>query len=271
MAKEKAPAFQFYPKDFLTDGNVAAMTLEQRGAYITLLSICWLEHSLPQDQQSLATMVGQPLRSFQKWWPGVERCFQVSGDRLVHGRLDKEREKQETHRRRQSDKGTKGAAKRWPNDSTGIAAAIAEAIPDDSSPISRLTSPPVCPPIRSPLSAESLAWFDRVYRAYPNKDRRKEAEETWLELNPAPDVSSRILKDVTRRVQAGWVKFERRFIPQLRNYLAGRMWEDTAEAPPPYEDDISRLPHAWQCRACGGIHEGTQEQAKSRPCLRAAS
>jgi hypothetical protein len=107
-----------------------------------------------------------------------------------------------------------------------------------------------------------------VYAAYPNKDRKKEASEAWLELNPSAEVSQSILGDVTRRVQAGWVKFERRFIPQLRNYLTGRMWEDTAELTPPPYDDGMNLPHAWQCRTCGGIHEGTQLQAKARQCLR---
>jgi hypothetical protein len=36
----KSPAFQFYPKDFLTDENVRVMSLQERGAYITLLCLC---------------------------------------------------------------------------------------------------------------------------------------------------------------------------------------------------------------------------------------
>jgi hypothetical protein len=38
----KAPAFQFYPKDFLTDSRVMAMSNEVRGMYITLLCVDWL-------------------------------------------------------------------------------------------------------------------------------------------------------------------------------------------------------------------------------------
>lgn len=39
---EKAPAFQFYPKDFLTDDKVMEMSAEVRGMYITLLCVDWL-------------------------------------------------------------------------------------------------------------------------------------------------------------------------------------------------------------------------------------
>ena len=41
----KAPAFQFYPKDFLADANVMAMNMEERGCHITLLCACWNERS----------------------------------------------------------------------------------------------------------------------------------------------------------------------------------------------------------------------------------
>lgn len=113
MAKEKSPAFQFYPKEFLTDGNVAGMSLQERGAYITLLCLCWQEGSLPANLDRLANMVGTPKRSFLHFWPAVERCFKTQGDRLIHPRLELEREKQASHRQRQSEKGKAGAAARW--------------------------------------------------------------------------------------------------------------------------------------------------------------
>lgn len=141
MAPEKAPAFQFYPKEFLTDGNVAGMSLQERGAYITLMCLCWQERSLPADTGRLANMVGIPERVFLRFWPAVEKCFETRADRLIHPRLEKERTKQDVYRRRQSDKGKSGAEKRWPDDGTGIATAMAQAIPTDSSPISYLRSP----------------------------------------------------------------------------------------------------------------------------------
>ena len=49
----KAPAFQFYASDFLSDLNVQMMTMAQRGIYITLLAMEWIEGSLPSNIQSL--------------------------------------------------------------------------------------------------------------------------------------------------------------------------------------------------------------------------
>jgi uncharacterized protein YdaU (DUF1376 family) len=113
MAAEKAPAFQFYPREFLMDGNVAGMSLQERGAYITLICICWFEQSLSADPQRLANTVGLPYRAFAKLWPNLKSCFEEIDGRLVHPRLEKEREKQAEYRRRQSDKGKAGATARW--------------------------------------------------------------------------------------------------------------------------------------------------------------
>lgn len=140
MAPEKSPAFQFYPADFLIDGNVQRMTLEERGAYITLLCLCWQERALPNDDKGLARMLGISLSVFKRLWPALRRCFQETPDGWTHKRLEKERTKQEEYRRRQSDKGSRGAAKRWPKDSTGHDSAIAQATPKHSSSVSDLQS-----------------------------------------------------------------------------------------------------------------------------------
>ena len=142
MAKEASPAFQFYPKEFLADGNVSGMSLQERGAYITLLCICWNDGSLPTAPDRLANMVSTPLKNFAKFWPVIQVCFIEKDGRYVHPRREREREKQAQHRRRQSDKGLRGAEKRWPKRSTGIAPAIAQAIPGDGSPVSDLLKTP---------------------------------------------------------------------------------------------------------------------------------
>ena len=119
MAHEPSPAFQFYPKDFITDGNVAAMSLEERGAYITLLCLCWQECSLPTDPKRLAIMVGVPHKAFLRFWPAIVPCFVEQGGRLVQPRLEKERAKQVDFRRRQSEAGKASAAGRQPNGNRG--------------------------------------------------------------------------------------------------------------------------------------------------------
>lgn len=115
MAREHAPAFQFYPKDFLTDGNVAVMSLQERGAYITLLCNCWIEGSIPIEPAKLARSCGVSVPVFQRLWPALAPCFRTNGnaDRLIQPRLERERNKQEAFRHSQREKGASGAAARW--------------------------------------------------------------------------------------------------------------------------------------------------------------
>lgn len=107
MAQEKAPAFQFYPKDFLTDERVRLMSHTERGLYITLLCYCWLEQSLPSDVSQLARLMAVPCARFERLWSGpLAECFRKGDDgRLYHKRLEEERTKQEAFRRRASDGG----------------------------------------------------------------------------------------------------------------------------------------------------------------------
>lgn len=105
MAAERAPAFQFYPKDFLADANVSAMSLVEVGAYIRLLSLCWLEGSLPTDHARLARMLGVSVGAFRKLWPAVSLCFREQDGRYIQPRLDRERRKQVEFRGRQSERG----------------------------------------------------------------------------------------------------------------------------------------------------------------------
>lgn len=112
----KSPAFQFYPKDFLTDSNVVVMSLQERGAYITLICQCWIDGSLPSDVARLARLCGVPVSPFRKLWPALEPCFRPASntDRLVHPRLELERRKQREFRRRQAENGRLGGRPRKP-------------------------------------------------------------------------------------------------------------------------------------------------------------
>lgn len=137
MAPEKSPAFQFYPNDFLMDGKVAGMSLQERGAYITLLCICWKECSLPNDPVRLARMIGVPAPVFRKLWPALAPCFQVVyGDQLVQPRIERERKKQETYRAMKASAGKLGGrpkAEVIPCLSTTKAEVVAEQSPPSSS------------------------------------------------------------------------------------------------------------------------------------------
>ena len=113
--KEKAPAYQWYPKDWQSDSRVRRMTYEQRGIYRELLDIQWLEGSLPDDAQQLAEILGCPLFRFEKAWPLIRECFTVrdADQRLLQMRLERQRLEHLDFIRKQRVSGRKGAAKRW--------------------------------------------------------------------------------------------------------------------------------------------------------------
>ncbi len=139
MAQEKAPAFQFYPKDFLTDGRVAAMSLEEVGAYIKLLCLCWTETSLPMESIKLARMIGCTEATLNRVWPALASCFVEVDGSLRHGRMDLERAKRAAYIAKQKA----NAAMRW--DKSGIATASARESQTHAlqSPVSSLQSPNV--------------------------------------------------------------------------------------------------------------------------------
>lgn len=117
----KSPAFQFYPDTFLADANVAIMSLQERGAYITLICYCWQQGSLPNDHEILARLCGVPVTTFRKLWPAVSRCFTDRGEHLVHGRLEIERRKQRAYREIQAKNGKLGGRPRKaPQESDGL-------------------------------------------------------------------------------------------------------------------------------------------------------
>lgn len=122
LAAEPSPAFQFYPKDFLTDVRVATMTLDELGAYIKLLCVCWLDQSIPGDTRRLAILVGVDAGVFAEMWPQLESCFVRDDDgRLRHPRLDKERQKQAKFSAAQAERGSRGGRAKARNASQEVA------------------------------------------------------------------------------------------------------------------------------------------------------
>lgn len=108
----KAPAFQLYANDFISDANVVLMSLQERGAYITLICFCWQQGSLPNNVELLARYCGSPVGAFRKLWPALAPCFRAdptSTDRLVHPRLERERQKHAHNRELKSS----ASRKRW--------------------------------------------------------------------------------------------------------------------------------------------------------------
>jgi uncharacterized protein YdaU (DUF1376 family) len=108
----RAPAFQFYAADYLADEHVQLMTLEEEGIYVRLLAYCWREGSIPADTTMLSRLCKNAPPEAVKI---VARRFEPDPkdpDRLVHPRLEAERDKQLEWSEKSARGGRASAAKR---------------------------------------------------------------------------------------------------------------------------------------------------------------
>lgn len=108
-----SPAFQFYPADWLAAACVSMATLEEEGAYIRLLCYAWREGSIPADSKKCALLVGkgiteETVRVVQGWF----NQHPTDSTKLVHKRLEREREKQRIWSEKSADGGRKSAQMR---------------------------------------------------------------------------------------------------------------------------------------------------------------
>jgi hypothetical protein len=115
MSQEKAPAFQFYPRDLLADINWMMMNYPERGMYWQLVSVCWLEGSIPADLGAIARILQVDVCAVEDAWRQIGKCFKGSvkdSTKLVHPRLEIERQNQEEWRLKCARGGRASAGKR---------------------------------------------------------------------------------------------------------------------------------------------------------------
>lgn len=165
MATDKAPAFQFYPRDFVSDLDTASMSLEELGAYVLLLCYGWLKDGLPDDEDQLLRLLQRPKtrgRTLADVWHVIAVKFPVAGDgRRRNARQEEVRAEQADYRAQVAEHGRRGARARWngcPSKARAMpeqSASTAKAMPNDG-PAS--ASVPVVPPISPKGGDAETAW-----------------------------------------------------------------------------------------------------------------
>jgi uncharacterized protein YdaU (DUF1376 family) len=119
----KSPAFQFYPKDWLSSSKISQMTPEEEGAYVRLLCYCWDSEdcSLPDDDKVLASLS----RLGDRWnmcSTHVRQCFTKHpflDGQITNTRLLQERKKQADRKKQCQKAGIKsGKSRRYKNEHT---------------------------------------------------------------------------------------------------------------------------------------------------------
>ena len=187
----KRPAFQWYPKDYLTDLNVVGMTLEEEGAYRRLIDYCWLNGSIPADGRRMAPLCKCGPEKMAELWPSIAPCFRThptDPKLLIHPRLEKELEKQDRYREMKSEAGRAGARARWsaargdPPDASATILPLAKNGSPSPSPFSTTEKPP--PPPRKPAGELGVydELFGRFWAAYPRgkNENKRAAHRAWL-------------------------------------------------------------------------------------------
>lgn len=81
------------------------MSMEARGVYITLMSLAWIDGSLPNNERELSLYVNLTHKKFISVWESLKDSFVERDGRLIQPRLEIEREKQREYRKQQSTKG----------------------------------------------------------------------------------------------------------------------------------------------------------------------
>ncbi len=130
MSKKTDGWMPLYVADYLAD--TARLTTEQHGAYMLLIMDYWRNGAPPDDDAVLAQICRLQPAQWRKHAPLLRGFFESSGGKLVHKRIDFEREKASGISDKRTTAAKQGAAKRWhkemPNSiANGIANGIANA------------------------------------------------------------------------------------------------------------------------------------------------
>jgi uncharacterized protein YdaU (DUF1376 family) len=142
----RAPAFQWYPRDYESDEEVKLMTYEAEGVYRRLLDHQWLHGGIPSDVGTLARLVPKVSGArFRKLWPSMAMKFVPIGvGRLANARLERGRTEQGTLQNDKSAAGLRSAEVRRERFGT------AQPRNKDSNGVRTDTEQPVRAPVRQP-------------------------------------------------------------------------------------------------------------------------
>jgi uncharacterized protein YdaU (DUF1376 family) len=216
----KAPAYQWYPRDFASDEPVQLMTLEQEGAYRRLLDHQWMHNSIPEGPAQLAKICKNiPVAQMRRIWVSIAVCFvPVEGEegRLQNRKLERVRAVSREYHERQSAAGRRGAAARWDRKQQGqeddganggaMATPLAEGMANDSS-------------ASAPASASASASASQSSSVGPDADPESvSAEAEWLlaafQAQPERVAVQQFLECCPASDRISWAR-------RLSGYLAG--------------------------------------------------
>lgn len=110
----KIKYIQMESEAFLTDLDFMAMTLEQRGAYLTLILYLYCNNGkCDLDIPAMNQLCNKSTKTFEKIWQLISKKFQTRNGVIKHKRVIKELKRARKFRHAKSSVGLKDADKRW--------------------------------------------------------------------------------------------------------------------------------------------------------------
>jgi len=245
----KAPAFQFYASDFLSDINVTTMTMAQRGMYITLLAFEWIEGSLPTDILKLRILCGNH-PDFDSDWQVVSSCFTNSDGKLYNNRLESERSNMVAYRERMSANGRKGAESRWQGHGKAIAKPSNKEVEEEVIVKSKRIN------VKKQFTDEFLNEF---WTLYPRSDNRKRALDKYVLIRKSGTSKENIIDGLKNYMKYWKAKgTEPQYIPMASTWLTQERWGDELMFKNSGVQNVNvPIKQDWMCLECG--HEKTTD------------
>ena len=112
--KEKLFYFPFYPAYWLADTSV--LTLEERGAYITLISTMYLQEDCSLFKRHLQNILGiQDKRKFDRIMKNIYPLLIDNAEEITQNRIKIIKDKVQDIITKKSEGGKKAMQKRWSN------------------------------------------------------------------------------------------------------------------------------------------------------------
>lgn len=212
------------------DDKVAVMNLEQIGAYTKLLCYCWNNNGLPNDEEELKEMCGNP-QNWDRIWKKVGACFYVKGGKIFNKRLDKEARKQKKWKKKSSKGGKESAKTRWGNrgnNKGGYKKVITKEKAKGNSPSSS--------PSSSSLKDIYTPQFKKFWEEYPNKKEKDVAFEVFERLKEK-EKQQAVMAARNYRIKTEREKQDKKFIKHPATFLRKNRWKDHLGVPEKEEMD----------------------------------
>lgn len=225
----QAPSMPLYPDAFIADTQ--HLSLEERGAYMHILMVTWRANGKPliDDAKRMALVLGVSIAKWLKLRAVLVSLFDLSDGTFRQKRLEKEWEKRQEFRDKQSDKGKKSAVVKALNNNRTSQTAVATTVEPNTQPDGNLRARSVSVS-KEPKGSKDIL-FDEFYSIFPRKKAPDDARKAW-DAAIKRDTLENII-DGAKRYAVEKAGTEKQFIAYPASWLRAGSWRDEPEAPVP--------------------------------------